>query len=441
MQYWYSARVLLIFTVPLLFFMLISRGRNIKMNDIYYDITEKIEKMLAELKQFNSTPLKGITRLPFTKEAKAAADYIEEKMQEAGLRAYQDESGAVVGRIEGESSKTIIIASHYDTVKNGGTYDGIAGVVCGIQIADLLLNEKQRFKYSLEIIATNDEEGARFKSGFFTTNALLGKADINELMSLKDNDGITLHEAMKAYGLVPEALVDAKKDIMDILAFLEIHVEQGPVLEKCNKDIGIVDSIVGIKRAMVTISGQADHAGTTPMDMRHDALEAAAIVISKVGDIARKYQNAVASVGNIKAFPNEVNIICRQVCFSLDIRAENEETIMKIAEQIEEVIIEISEKRNVIYSIENTLDVKPQKMNEELKKLIIGACRSKGYPHMQLNSGAGHDSLVAASAVPAAMVFVPSRNGRSHCEEEFTDCKYLTMAVEVVKDVIKIMNA
>jgi allantoate deiminase len=410
------------------------------MNNTYSDNTEKIEKILDELKKFNSTPLKGITRLPFTKEAKAAADYIEGKMKEAGLKAYQDQSGAVIGRIEGESNKTIIIASHYDTVKNGGAYDGIAGIVCGIQIAEQLLNEKQRFRYSLEIIATNDEEGARFKSGFFTAKALMGMTDINELKCLKDSDGITIYEAMEDYGLKPEALADAKKDLNDIAAFLEIHIEQGPVLEKCNKDIGIVDSIVGIKRVMITISGQADHAGTTPMDLRCDAMEAAAMIISKVGDIARKYPKTVATAGYLEAFPNEVNIVCQQVCFSLDIRSENEETIMKVYEEIEEIIIEVSEKRTVAYSIESTLYVQPEKMDDALKNLIAESCQSKKYSHMHLNSGAGHDSLVTASLVPTAMLFVPSRNGRSHCEEEYTDTKYLIMAVEVIKDVIKKIN-
>lgn len=420
--------------------MLINKVRDNDMNDISREITANIEKMLEELKRFNSTPENGITRLPFTKEAKAAAGYILDEMQKAGLNAFMDESGAVVGRIEGESSKTIIIASHYDTVRNGGAYDGIAGVICGIQTAELLLKEKQHLKHSLEIIATNDEEGARFKSGFFTAKALLEGIDISEMKALKDSEGITLYNAMKNWGLSPEALSKAKRDTGGILGFLEIHIEQGPVLERYGKDIGIVDSIVGLKRAMVTITGQADHAGTTPMDMRQDAMEAAAIVISRLGDIARKYPNAVATVGSMKAFPNEVNIICRQVCFSLDIRAEKEETIQKIYGEIEKVIHEVSKERNVSYSVEGTLDVKPAVMNAGLTKLAVESCSSKGYSYMHINSGAGHDSLVAAPKVPAAMIFVPSRNGRSHCEEEYTDSRYLTIAVEVVKDIVVKMN-
>lgn len=410
------------------------------MDNIHCDIAQKIEKMLDELKQFNSTPHDGITRLPFTREAKAAADYIEDRMREAGLVTHQDQSGAVIGRIEGESSKTIIVASHYDSVMNGGAFDGIAGVVCGIQIARQLLGEKYRFKYSLEVIATNDEEGARFKSGFFTTKAMLGKIDINELNTLKDSDGVTLYKAIKAYGLVPEALVDAKRDLENILAFVEIHIEQGPVLEKSGKDIGIVDSIVGIRRSVVTIYGQADHAGTTPMDMRHDAMEAAAKIISKIGNIARQYPKAVATVGSIKALPNEVNIICRQVSFSVDIRAEDEEVIAKIFEQIERVINEVCKNSDTDYTVKNTLSVSPAKMNNVLKRLIEDSCLSKRYSYMYLNSGAGHDSLEAASSVPTAMLFVPSINGRSHCKEENTDYKKLAMAAEIFKDVIKKIN-
>lgn len=403
---------------------------------IIKEITENIEKHLRSLREFTSTSGNGVTRFPFTKEAKMAVQYLEDEMKNIGLETRIDESGAVIGRLEGKKKRTIIIGSHYDSVKYGGEFDGIAGIVCGLEVARLLKEKDFSPKYSIEIIGTNDEEGARFKSGFFSSKAMLGQLKVSDLKEFKDSDKISIYDAMKEYGLNPEAIYEAKRELDNIKAFLEIHIEQGPVLEKHEKDIGIVDTIVGMQRYMVTIQGRADHAGTTPMDMRIDAVEVAAKIISNIGDIARTYKNAVATVGSMKVLPNEINTIAQNVTFSIDIRSTKQETVNSIYEKIKEQIENITSSYNSKYSITNTLCVNPVDMNEELKEKIEESCIKRNFLYEHINSGAGHDSLPMAEAVDTAMIFVPSKAGRSHCKEEFTSYEHLAKATLVALDAI-----
>ena len=400
------------------------------------EIAKNIEKHLKCLGEFTSTRGNGVTRFPFTKEAKMAVQYLEDEMKKIGLYTRIDESGAIIGRLEGKEKRTILIGSHYDSVKYGGEFDGIAGVVCGIEVARMLKEKDFSPKYSIEIIGTNDEEGARFKSGFFSSKAMLGQLKVSDLKGFKDSDNTSIYDAMKEYGLNPEAVHEAKRNLEDIKAFLEIHIEQGPVLEKHERDIGIVDTIVGIQRYMITIQGRADHAGTTPMDMRIDAVEVAAKVISNIGDIARTYKNAVATVGSMKVSPNEINTIAQNVTFSIDIRSTKQETVNSIYQKIKGHIENIERRYGSKYSIANTLYVNPVDMNKGLKEKIEESCIKRNFSYEHINSGAGHDSLPMAEAVDTAMIFVPSKAGRSHCKEEFTSYEHLAKAALVVLDAI-----
>ncbi|GIM30348.1 Zn-dependent hydrolase [Clostridium polyendosporum] len=400
------------------------------------EIKLNIEKHLKTLSGFTSTINNGVTRFPFTKEAKEATEYLKSEMEKIGLKTRVDESGAVIGRLEGKEKRSIIIGSHYDSVKNGGEFDGIAGVVCGMEVARLLKEKDFIPKYSLEVIGTNDEEGARFKSGFFSSKAMLGQLSVSDLKNLKDADNVSIYDAMKEYGLDPESINNAARNLDDIKGFIEIHVEQGPVLEKHQKDIGIVDTIVGMQRYMVNIDGRADHAGTTPMDMRIDAVEVASKIISNIGDFARLYKDAVATVGSIKVLPNEINTIAENVAFSIDIRSTDQESIDSIYKKIVNLIEQTTSKYDSKFSITNTLSVKPINMNEKLKERIEDSCKKRKFSYEHINSGAGHDSLPMAESVDTAMIFVPSKEGRSHCKEEFTNYEHLAKATLVALDVI-----
>lgn len=397
-------------------------------------IENNIVKALEDLQRFTATPGCGVTRFPYTKEAREACDYLKERMEAVGLAVRMDNSGAVIGRLEGKSPATIMIGSHFDSVKHGGAYDGIAGVVCAIEVARLLKELGTELSYSLEVIATNDEEGARFNVGLFTGKVLLGQLTSEDLKAQVDADGVSVYQAMAAYGLKPEEIAEHKRD--DIKAFIEIHIEQGPVLEAEHKEIGIVDVIVGIKRARIRINGRADHAGTMPMHMRKDALEQATKVISKIGDRARLFRNCVATVGYLQVEPNVMNIIPQSVTFVVDIRGVDEETIMTQYYSLLADLDKMSLESGLTYDVENLLYAEPVRMDEEIKGYFEMSCIERQYDYMHLPSGAGHDAQIFGAQLPAAMLFVPSAGGRSHCPEEKSEAKDLAKAVLVAYDTI-----
>ena len=400
-------------------------------------IEQKIVKALDALQEFTATPGCGVTRFPYTTEAREACAYLKERMEEVGLAVRMDNSGAVIGRLEGKSPATIMIGSHFDSVKHGGAYDGIAGVVCAIEVARLLKESGVELGCSLEVIATNDEEGARFNVGLFTGKVLLGQLSSEDLKAQVDADGVSVYQAMAAYGLKPEEIAEHKRD--DIKAFIEIHIEQGPVLEAEHKEIGIVDVIVGIKRARIRINGRADHAGTMPMHMRKDALEQATKVISKIGDRARLFRNCVATVGYLQVEPNVMNIIPQSVTFVVDIRGVDEETIMTQYYSLLADLDKMSLESGLTYDVENLLYAEPVRMDEEIKCHFETSCIERQYDYMHLPSGAGHDAQIFGAQLPAAMLFVPSAGGRSHCPEEKSEAKDLAKAVLVAYDALQTM--
>ena len=400
-------------------------------------IEDNIIKALDALQEFTATPGCGVTRFPYSKEAREACAYLKERMEAVGLAVRMDNSGAVIGRLEGKSPATIMIGSHFDSVKHGGAYDGIAGVVCAIEVARLLKESGMELGYSLEVIATNDEEGARFNVGLFTGKVLLGQLSSEDLKAQVDADGVSVYQAMAAYGLKPEEIAEHKRD--DIKAFIEIHIEQGPVLEAEHKEIGIVDVIVGIKRARIRINGRADHAGTMPMHMRKDALEQATKVISKIGDRARLFRNCVATVGYLQVEPNVMNIIPQSVTFVVDIRGVDEETIMTQYYSLLADLDKMSLESGLTYDVENLLYAEPVRMDEEIKGHFETSCIERQYDYMHLPSGAGHDAQIFGAQLPAAMLFVPSAGGRSHCPEEKSEAKDLAKAVLVAYDALQTM--
>ena len=400
-------------------------------------IEDNIIKALDALQEFTATPGCGVTRFPFSKEARDACSYLKKLMEAVGLAVRMDNSGAVIGRLEGKSPATIMIGSHFDSVKHGGAYDGIAGVVCAIEVARLLKESGTELGYSLEVIATNDEEGARFNVGLFTGKVLLGQLNSEDLKAQVDADGVSVYQAMAAYGLKPEEIAEHKRD--DIKAFIEIHIEQGPVLEAEHKEIGIVDVIVGIKRARIRINGRADHAGTMPMHMRKDALEQATKVISKIGDRARLFRNCVATVGYLQVEPNVMNIIPQSVTFVVDIRGVDEETIMTQYYSLLADLDKMSLESGLTYDVENLLYAEPVRMDEEIKGHFETSCIERQYDYMHLPSGAGHDAQIFGAQLPAAMLFVPSAGGRSHCPEEKSEAKDLAKAVLVAYDALQTM--
>lgn len=392
------------------------------------EITAEEAKDLEYLKQFTSTPGNGCTRLPFTKEARGAVDYLRKIMEEAGLEVHEDVVGNVIGVLKGTDPTLpcVMMGSHYDSVTNGGDFDGMAGVICGIQVARILKEKAFQPKRNFVVVGFVDEEGLRFGTGYFGSASIVGDQDeprdVKYCKTYKDNDGVSYYEAMKSYGLDPERIHEARWADGAIDKFIELHIEQGPVLDTEKIQLGLVEGIVGIQRYVVTVNGRADHAGTTPMDMRLDAVDAATKVISKIADWAReKADGTVATVGRITTIPGGMNIVAEKCEFTVDIRSMNNDNINDIANRMRAALDREVKEMGGSYEIEHKLTITPVKMSDEMLKIMEASCKEHEFSYKYLPSGAGHDALqIANQGISTVMLFVPSKDGRSHCPVEFT---------------------
>ena len=404
------------------------------------EVTGRIARDLEHLKQFTATPGNGCTRLPFTKEAREAVNYLRQLMEEAGLEVTEDAAGNVIGTLKGENpdEPCVMMGSHYDSVVNGGDYDGIAGVICAIEVARLLKEEGITPKRNFVAVGFCDEEGMRFGTGYFGSGAMLGHRDVEYTKNFADTDGITIYEAMKGYGLDPEKIGEAAWKEGSIGHFLEAHIEQGPVLDAEGTELGLVEGIVGIQRYMVTVHGRADHAGTTPMDMRMDAVDAATKVISKIADWAReKADGTVSTVGYINTVPGGMNIVAEKVEFTVDIRSMNNDNINDITNRIRKALDKEVAEFGGSYEMDNKLTITPVHLSEEMLDIMEEDCKAKGYSYRRMPSGAGHDSLEIGQSIPTVMIFTPSKDGRSHCPVEFTKYSEFAKAATIMKDLAK----
>ncbi len=402
-----------------------------------------IKERLDHLKSYTSTPGNGVTRLPFSKEARETTEYLKGQMESVGMKAYIDLVGNVRGRIEGceKNAPAIMLGSHYDTVKNGGQFDGIAGVVTAIEIADLLQKNNVKLKYPLEVAAFNDEEGMMFGSGCLGSKALMGEVDQDYIRRLTDENGKSIEQWMYDWKSDPQKISSLKLEKNSLKAFIEIHIEQGPVLNEEKCELGIVDCIVGLLRCMVTINGRADHAGTTPIPLRIDAMDIAGNVISKIRKFAEAENNgSVATCGFIRAYPNAMNVIAGNVEFTIDIRSKQDESISSIMNQIQDLLDNLTRAVGASYDVEVKLRTQPVNLSKQLIDFLEEGCKNNRYSYRIMTSGAAHDAMIFAEKVNTAMLFVPSLNGRSHCPEEWTDINYFAKAVKTVYETIVKMN-
>ena len=387
-------------------------------------MTKRISENLEHLKNFTATPNKGCTRLPFTKEARQAANYLKTLMQEAGLEVKEDEAGNVFGFLRGTdpSLPCVMMGSHFDSVVNGGDYDGIAGVICAIEVARQIKEKNIIPKRTFVTAAFCDEEGMRFGTGYFGSGAILGNRTPEYCRTFTDKDDITIYDAMKEYGLDPEKIENAKWKDNSIGYFLEAHIEQGPVLDAEKIEVGLVDCIVGIDRYMVTVHGRSDHAGTTPMNMRLDAVDAATKVIYKIADWARETNDgSVATVGYIKTIPGGMNIAAEACEFTVDIRSRNVKNLEDISAKLHDALEREVGAMGGSFDIQNKLAITPVHLHKPMLNMMEEICKKHNFSYRYMHSGAGHDALEIGQVVPTAMLFVPSKDGRSHCMVEHTE--------------------
>ena len=400
---------------------------------------ERIKKDIEELAKFNSSIEGGLTRFSLTREDRMAREYLKDQLCKLDVKIYEDNAGTLFARREGTDplAPAIMIGSHFDSVKNGGNFDGPAGVVMALEIFRALEENNIKTRYPLEFVAMIEEEGGRFGSGVFGSRAMAGLVDYDQLERNRDRDGISMAQALRDFGFEPEKVAEAKRNKEDVKAFIELHIEQGPILEKEGKDLGIVDFIVGINEFRVQVDGRPDHAGTTPMDMRADALGVASKVVAEIDSYPVPENNGtVATVGVLEIKPGAANIVPAQVVFTVDIRSKDEGSIANVKKKIMARLEALTEGTDVTYTVTEMLDVKPVKMNEEMVRLFKESAEEKGFTYRNMLSGAGHDAMVMAAVTEVGLVFVPSRDGRSHCKEEWTDYDQLQKGIELIYDTI-----
>ncbi|MBK2001982.1 Zn-dependent hydrolase [Listeria ivanovii subsp. londoniensis] len=400
---------------------------------------ERIKQHLEKLDTYTATPGEGTTRLSYSKEDLGARNYLKSEMIKVGLMVTEDAIGNIYGRLEGVRSDlpAVIVGSHFDSVPNGGAFDGPAGVITGLEVATVFYEQKYKPYYPLEIIAMVEEEGSRFGAGLLASRTITGKVTKEMLNEMEDSDGISAAEAMASLGFDANKVTDAIREKESIKAFIELHIEQGPILENAGEDVAIVDAIVGLTEIKVTINGQAGHAGTTPMNNRKDALTAAVHILTQLPELAVQEGNGtVLTIGKLNVYPNGANVIPNKVVFTVDVRAKEEKHVQNTLEKVK-IVVNQAQKNSITCEIEEMLYEKPTQLSKEIHQALSASAEKLDFKYRTMVSGAGHDAMIFANLTEVGLVFVPSHNGISHAPEEWTDYDKLQKGIEVVLDTVK----
>ncbi len=386
--------------------------------------SERVKEWIEEFSSIGKDPEGGITRPGLSKEEKMAKEKAISIMKDLGLEIRVDQFGNVIGRRAGNNphSPPIMTGSHLDTVRNGGGFDGTAGVVAALEAIRVLNVCEILTLHPIEVIVFTSEEPNRFGISAFGSKGFSGKLDFGQLSQLKDETGILLSSALISIGINWDSL---QKDYKppDLRAFIELHVEQGERLYKRKIPIGVVLGVAGIDRHRVSIYGKANHSGTTPMSSRKDALMATAeaILAAEQSALSEGDENATATVGSIQVKPNQVNIIPGEVTFSIEFRSFFPEVLNKMEKRLKESLEKIQKRRGLEIFSQTALFQPPIKFSEKVIKLIRQSAADLHLPSLELVSMAGHDANHMASITHAGMIFIPSRGGMSHCKEEWSD--------------------
>lgn len=395
---------------------------------------DRIKQDLEVINSFTAPHGQGITRFTFSKEYMGALSYVKKELEKIGAAVSICRAGNVRGRFPGseKGKPAVMLGSHIDTVREGGRFDGALGVVAALETARVIAEKKISHRHPIDIVIFAEEEGSRFGSVLTGSRAWIGKLGPENLRQLKDQDGVGYLNALEQAGLVIEE--DSILEADQIKAMLELHIEQSVVLERKGLQIGVVEAIAGIKQFLVTIQGIANHAGATPMGYRFDALQGAARVVLSVEEIAAEKAggNTVGTVGFIHCIPGQANVIPGKVEFTLDIRDTEPSVLDDTVKKIKEAIERICKDRGLRFEKKLRSDTPPIHLSRNMVDLIEKVARGKDVPFLRMASGAVHDSSTLAELTAVGMIFVPSRDGRSHCPEEYTDLRDIKVGADIL---------
>jgi beta-ureidopropionase / N-carbamoyl-L-amino-acid hydrolase len=378
----------------------------------------RLAASMEALGRIGETPRGGLTRLALSDEDRRGRDLLVGWMREAGLTVTVDQMGNIFGIRAGTAGlPPVLMGSHADSVPTGGKYDGQLGVLCALEVIRTLGDRPTPTRHPLGLVIFTNEEGARFQPAMIGSGVLAGKIPLEDAYNARDRDGKRLGDELERIGyLGPEPCIPRP-----VRAYLELHIEQGPILEEEGLPVGVVEGIVAIAWSRLTLTGVQDHAGPTPMRIRHDALVAAAEVVRAVREIPRRIGgDMVATVGRLDLSPNIPNAIPGRVSLSVDLRDPDEAAISRALGMLDRIVREAARREGVTYTLEHYWRVPRTSFDPGVVGAVERAVGTLGCGHRRILSGAGHDAQYMAAICPTGMIFVPSRAGRSHCEEEFT---------------------
>jgi len=405
----------------------------------------RIKEDIENISKFNSTPEEGCTRFSFTPEDRLARDYLINEMKKIGLQITVDAIGNIRGRLEGRNPKgpSVLTGSHIDTVPHGGNFDGVLGVVAGLEILRTIVEKEIKHDNPIELIIFIEEEGCNFGTPMAGSKALTGMISWQELKQLVNSSGVSIYDAAKRFGLQPDKLQDFLLNPSEIKAMLELHVEQSVVLENSKTSVGIVERIAGVRRLEVIFEGVSNHAGATPMNLRQDPLAAASKIIAAIdGIVERKaYNTTVATVGKIDCYPNVINVIPEKILFTVDIRDVNSKGMDIVELEIRAMVDEVTKTYSVKSELRITGEAPAIQLSPHIVSIIEESAKSKKIQSLKMNSGATHDACILSRITDVGMIFVPSIGGRSHVPEESTKYEDIKDGVEILLEaILKLAN-
>ncbi|WP_101845669.1 M20 family metallo-hydrolase [Halobacillus sp. Marseille-P3879] len=396
---------------------------------------ERLEKHINTLATIGKIGETGVRRLAHSKEDRQGVDLVKEWMEEAGLETRIDCFGNLIGRLTGkEPDKPILmLGSHIDSQPYGGRFDGTAGALGGIEVVHSLKDNGIVPNRTIEVVCFADEEGARFNKGVFGVRALIGQLEEGEL-ERKDKDGVSRLEALKEFGVTPDITKSPVYQPEDIEAFLELHIEQGPVLEDLGKPVGIVSAIAGPLWLTVTVEGFAGHAGSVPMSLRQDALVGASSIIKEFNELVKKEgsKNTVGTVGSLQNFPNSRNIIPEKVEFTIDLRDIDTDARTRLEKKLYEIIEKTCSELNLTYSLNEDTRSDPRYCADWIKEIMKEEDEKLGLNSPTLMSGPFHDALFMSYICDYGMIFVRCEKGISHNPLEFAEIEDIQKGTELL---------
>lgn len=388
-------------------------------------LNERIQKMA----QFGALPSGGVKRLTLTSEDKAARDLFRQWMEELGLEIAIDEIGNTFGILKGKNvDRCIGIGSHLDSVPTGGRYDGPVGALGALEVAQTLIENNINLNSTLVVTNYTNEEGVRFFPDMMGSLAHANPGEVKKYLTAKDKNGITVNDALKEIGYNG----GMKCGMIQYDHFIEIHIEQGPILEEKKIDIGIVQGVQAIHWLKLTLEGKSAHAGTTPIYARKDAFYALSRLSSYTRDLCDEIKNQLITIGSVEVFPNVINVIPEKIIATLDVRNLDDEKLAIALDKIDQFIREDESFTNLKISKERLVNVPAVSFDKKVTNAIAESCKQLGYTSLPMHSGAGHDAQILATRYPAAMIFIPSKEGVSHAVDEYSSPEQIEKGANVL---------